>query len=119
MIYPYAHLSGNLASRDPAIRVLKTLEGNLAAKGYGVSRGPFGWYKSFTISAKGHPLSELSRTVTAHSQKQPTTLQTKTEYVIMDEKGTLHSPENFQYSPGMEEFKSLVEKEALKKGLTG
>src|SRR5712692_5567989 len=119
MVYPYAHLSTNLASRDPAIAILKNLERKLADDGYEVSRGPFGWYKSFTISAKGHPLSELSRTVTAHSQKQPTTLQTKTEYVIMDEKGNLHPPENFQYSPGMEEFKSLVEKEALKKGLTG
>src|SRR6267143_1515988 len=83
------------------------------------SRAPFGWYKSFTISAKGHPLSELSRTVTSGQQTRHVSAQLKSEYMVMDEKGELHSPEAFQYGPGMKEFESLVEKEALKKGLTG
>jgi threonyl-tRNA synthetase len=30
-----------------------------------VHRSPFGWYKGFTIKCKGHPLSELSKTITA------------------------------------------------------
>src|SRR3989441_12819833 len=119
MIYPYAHLSGNLASRDPAIRVLKTLEGNLAAKGYGVSRSPFGWYKSFTISAKGHPLSELSRTIVSQAPPKQAVTPQKSEYKVMDEKGDLHDPDTFQAGPGQEEFGALVEKEALKKGLAG
>lgn len=119
LVYPYAHLSTNLASRDPAIAILKSLEEKLTEKGYEVSRGPFGWYKSFTMTAKGHPLSELSRTVTAQSQTRPAPAPVKTEYAIMDEKGDLHAPEDFQYGPHMEEFKSLVEKEALKRGLTG
>src|SRR5881396_620401 len=119
MIYPYAHLSTDLAGREPAISTLKILEGKLAEKGYEVSRAPFGWYKSFTISAKGHPLSELSRTVTSGQQTRHVSAQLKSEYMVMDEKGELHSPEVFQYDPGMKEFESLVEKEALKKGLTG
>src|SRR2546429_3263025 len=118
MIYPYAHLSTDLAGREPAIETLKILEGKLAEKGYEVSRAPFGWYKSFTISAKGHPLSELSRTVTPQQQTSKISAQLKSEYMVMDEKGDLHSPETFQYGPGMKEFESLVEKEALKKGLT-
>jgi threonyl-tRNA synthetase len=118
MIYPYAHLSTNLASRDPAIKILKDLEQRLAEKGYEVSRSPFGWYKGFTITAKGHPLSELSRTITAKQAKQ-VSAPIKSEYVVMDEIGELHSPETFKFAPGMEEFHSLVEKEALKKGLTG
>jgi threonyl-tRNA synthetase len=118
MIYPYAHLSTDLASRDPAIATLKLLGEKLSEKGYEVSRGPFGWYKSFTISAKGHPLSELSRTVTSEQTFQ-VSAPIKTEYMIMDEKGELHSPEAFHYGPGMKEFESLVEKEALKQGLTG
>jgi len=118
MIYPYAHLSNDLAGREPAIATLRILQSKLLEKGYEVSRAPFGWYKSFTISAKGHPLSELSRTVTPQQQarKAPTL---PSEYMIMDEKGDLHSPETFHYGPGMKEFESLVEKEALKKGLTG
>ncbi|MBI2578761.1 MAG: threonine--tRNA ligase [Candidatus Aenigmarchaeota archaeon] len=30
---------------------------------YKVYRAPFGWYKSFTLKCKGHPLSELSREI--------------------------------------------------------
>src|SRR6266566_1829162 len=119
MIYPYAHLSNDLAGREPAIATLKILQSKLLEKGYEVSRAPFGWYKSFTISAKGHPLSELSRTVTSQQQTRQVSAPIKSEYMVMDEKGELHSPETFQYGPGMKEFESLVEKEALKKGLTG
>src|SRR2546427_6193025 len=119
MIYPYAHLSTDLAGREPAIATLKILEGKLSEKGYEVSRAPFGWYKSFTISAKGHPLSELSRTVTSQHQTRQVSAPVKSEYMVMDETGELHSPETFQYGPGMKEFEALVEKEALKKGLTG
>ncbi len=118
MIYPYAHLSTNLAGRDPAIDILKHLQGLLLEKGYEASRGPFGWYKSFTITAKGHPLSELSRTVTSQEKARPAT-PVKSEYTVMDETGALHSPETYSFKSGQDEFKSLVEKEALKKGLTG
>src|SRR5881409_1068040 len=119
MIYPYAHLSTDLAGREPAIETLKILEGKLAEKGYEVSRAPFGWYKSFTISAKGHPLSELSRTITSETKAKQVTTSLKSEYMIMDQNGDLHTPEAFHYKPEDHEFKSLVEKEALKKGLTG
>src|SRR5436309_15013408 len=37
----------------------------------------------------------------------------------MDREGKLHTPEDFVFGPHDSEFKSLVEKEALKKGLTG
>ena len=119
MVYPYAHLSTSLASREPAISILKSLEEKLAQKGYEVSRSPFGWYKSFTIAAKGHPLSELSRTITVDTKSRQAGPAVKTEYVIMDQAGKLHSPEDFAFGPHDAEFKSLVEKEALKRGLTG
>jgi threonyl-tRNA synthetase len=119
MVYPYAHLSTSLASRDPAIKILRALGENLARKGYEVSRSPFGWYKSFTITCKGHPLSELSRTITAQAQAKQTVTTLKTEYKVMDEDGVLHDPEVYRHKPGQEEFRSLVEKEALKKGLAG
>src|SRR5437870_11283186 len=90
MIYPYAHLSTDLASKEPAIATLKILEVKLSERGYEVSRAPFGWYKSFTISAKGHPLSELSRTVTSGQQTRHISAQLKSEYMVMDEKGALN-----------------------------
>jgi threonyl-tRNA synthetase len=39
--------------------------------------------------------------------------------MIMDLKGNLYRPGEYQYSKGEEEFRTLVEKEALKKGLVG
>lgn len=64
MIYPYAHLSSDLASPKTAVSALRGIEEALAAKGgFVVKRAPFGWYKAFSLSCKGHPLSELSRTI--------------------------------------------------------
>ena len=62
VLYPYAHLSSNLGSPTIAEKLMKDAEKVLAESGkYKVTRAPFGWYKSFNISCKGHPLSELSR----------------------------------------------------------
>ncbi|MBP1929766.1 threonyl-tRNA synthetase [Methanolinea mesophila] len=63
VIYPYAHLSSDLARPDAAVAALKLMETALQDVGYNVKRAPFGWYKSFRISCKGHPLSELSKTI--------------------------------------------------------
>jgi threonyl-tRNA synthetase len=63
VIYPYAHLSSDLASPDFAVMVLKALKTELEAEGFSVKRAPFGWYKAFKLSCKVHPLSELSKTI--------------------------------------------------------
>ncbi|MEO3992924.1 MAG: threonyl-tRNA synthetase editing domain-containing protein [Desulfurococcaceae archaeon TW002] len=63
VLYPYAHLSRNLAKPYEALEVFKTLEKALREeiKEIPTYRTPFGWYKQFTINCYGHPLSELSR----------------------------------------------------------
>jgi len=61
VLYPYAHLSSDLSTPENAIEMLKKIEHLLVE--YDVLRAPFGWYKSFTLKCKGHPLSELSRTI--------------------------------------------------------
>jgi len=61
VLYPYAHLSPDLAGSAQAIKVLKATEAALSSKGLQVHRSPFGWYKGFEIRCKGHPMSELSR----------------------------------------------------------
>jgi threonyl-tRNA synthetase len=63
LVYPYAHLSSDLSSPETAVTVLDALKAGLEAEGFEVRRAPFGWYKSFRISCKGHPLSELSKTI--------------------------------------------------------
>ncbi|MCX8195607.1 MAG: His/Gly/Thr/Pro-type tRNA ligase C-terminal domain-containing protein [Acidilobaceae archaeon] len=62
VIYPYAHLSSELAKPKEAHRVLTAMEEAARASWRGsVYRAPFGWYKAFELSCLGHPLSELSR----------------------------------------------------------
>jgi len=70
VLYPYAHLSEDLAGPDAAKQVMRDLERELESDGYEVLRAPFGWYKSFEVSCKGHPLSELSRHVAAHREEK-------------------------------------------------
>jgi len=70
VLYPWVHLSSNPSKPDIALEILKKSEQELKNKGYEVTRAPFGWYKSFTISCKGHPLSELSRQITLETQEK-------------------------------------------------
>ncbi|MDF0594086.1 threonine--tRNA ligase [Methanotrichaceae archaeon M04Ac] len=62
MLYPYAHLSSSLSSPAAAVEVLRGLQEALQEE-YEVAKAPFGWYKAFRLSCKGHPLSELSRSI--------------------------------------------------------
>lgn len=63
VLFPFAHLSEDLASPDYAISLLRELESKIRSSGLNCSRVPFGWYKEFEFKNKGHPLSVLSRTV--------------------------------------------------------
>ena len=62
VLYPYAHLSNNLASPETAEEILKEAE-KLLKKNFKTIRAPFGYYKEFELKVKGHPLSELSREI--------------------------------------------------------
>ncbi|HVD36913.1 MAG TPA: threonyl-tRNA synthetase editing domain-containing protein, partial [Nitrososphaeraceae archaeon] len=64
LIYPYAHLSSNLASPKVALQILQFLEMGVRKSFPIVARAPFGWTKSFNIKVKGHPLAENARTIT-------------------------------------------------------
>lgn len=61
IIYPYAHLSSNLARPKDALEVLRTMERLANEAGLETYRAPFGWNKAFQIKVKGHPLAEQSR----------------------------------------------------------
>lgn len=61
LIYPYAHLSQNLAKPSAALDVLRKMESFAKESGIETHRSPFGWNKAFQIKVKGHPLAEQSR----------------------------------------------------------
>jgi threonyl-tRNA synthetase len=91
VLYPYAHLSPSLASPATAIKILDATRDALRAESVDASRLPFGWYKSFKLSCKGHPLSELSRTITAEASKvSETSKLLPSEYVILTPDGEEH-----------------------------
>ncbi|MEM2237491.1 MAG: threonine--tRNA ligase [Candidatus Caldarchaeum sp.] len=115
VIYPFAHLSKELAKPEHALQVLKAMETMAQSMGVEVHRSPFGWNKALKVSVKGHPLAERSRVFnqsTLQSTKQTAIEKT---YAILTLDGRLISPEKVYDIDVGEGFRLLVEKEALGK----
>ena len=110
VIYPYAHLSSSLGAPDAAKNILSRMESELLTRDLPVSRVPFGWYKSFEVSCKGHPLSELSRSITtetAEEEKEEPEGEESKFYILKD--GELLNTENYSYQNA--DLKKLVDYE--------
>jgi threonyl-tRNA synthetase len=100
MLYPYAHLSSDLGRPKDAVSILKELELKIKGSGLEVKRSPFGWYKSFDLNCKGHPLSELSREIRPWEKgkkkkaEESKALQAekiaRSEWFVLDLDGKLH-----------------------------
>jgi threonyl-tRNA synthetase len=97
VLYPYAHLSSELASPETSVEILRGLEEVLLARDVEVTRAPFGWYKSFTLRCKGHPLSELSRKIKAlegadakEAATRTTEVEQKSKALEAEEKAISH-----------------------------
>ncbi|MBT4257598.1 threonine--tRNA ligase [archaeon] len=84
VLYPYAHLSSNLGAPKIAVEILKDAEKKLK-KEFKVSRAPFGYYKSFELKVKGHPLSELSREIVVKGNEQVIELDDKERGKLLHE----------------------------------
>jgi threonyl-tRNA synthetase len=115
MLYPYAHLSPDLASPKKAQEILIEIEYELRNKNFNVKRSPFGWYKAFKISCKGHPLSELSREIipgTKEVESLKKERKLSSYWYILTDDGTLHDVGEFNFS-GHDNLKkfSFYEKE--------
>ena len=85
MIYPYAHLSSELASPKRAKEISVALGNAVKKTGLEVKRSPFGWYKAFKISCKGHPLSELSREIRIEEGKEGEVIPAESKEEIISE----------------------------------
>ena len=111
MIYPYAHLSSDLAKPKTCLDILGMMENMIRAKGTEVSRAPFGWYKSFSIKCKGHPLSELSRDFKGKEAK-PETKGEEVFFILTPDGKEIQVRDFKKGSPCMME---MIAKEALGK----
>jgi len=102
VLYPYAHLSSNLASPEIASEVLKTAEKELK-KTFNVVKAPFGYYKEFELKVKGHPLSELSREIQVDGE------------VKSEKSGRIKAEEKYDYKQLLREIsKSKLDTSKLK-----
>lgn len=111
LIYPYAHLSSNLAKPSEALNIIKAMEKYAKGCGLETHRTPFGWNKQFTISIKGHPLAEQSRTFLSSEVKEEKAPaeekvseavkaeeKLKSTWYILQPNGKLVSVEEFDFS---------------------
>src|SRR5712691_692630 len=64
LIYPYAHLTSDLALPERALELIMSIEKFAKERFVDVNRAPFGWTKAFEIKVKGHPLAENYKIVT-------------------------------------------------------
>ena len=107
VLYPYAHLSSSLSSPKVAVQILKDAEAALKEEDFTVQRVPFGWYKAFEISCKGHPLSELSRSITADEEETKTERKPSKWQIL--EGNTITQIDDFDFTN--KAFKQLVDYE--------
>ncbi len=119
VIYPYAHLSAELADPLTAQKILAQLYEKLSEKAeIQVYKAPFGWYKAFTIECYGHPLSELSKIIKKTKGGEIVRREIKKEFYIVTPDGEVFKPEEFDYSE-YPDLKILVDKEVFGKVLEG
>lgn len=103
VVYPYAHLSNNLAPPRAAIEVLEALGRELESMGFEVHRAPFGWTKGFQVRVKGHPLAEQLKVVEP-GRARPRAAEPKRKFhrfIVIDDDGSEYevTPDNWRSSP--------------------
>jgi len=124
-IYPYAHLSSSLSGVNVARKILDDAYKNLK-KEYPTIKAPFGWYKGFEIKCKGHPLSELSRTIVPEGGKEKKEKKgkesealkaeerLKSEWYILDLSGNLIPVSEFRFKKENLNLKKFADYEISK-----
>ncbi|MFQ6064736.1 MAG: threonine--tRNA ligase [Candidatus Bathyarchaeia archaeon] len=106
LIYPYAHLSNNLAKPAHALKVIKAMENSAREASIETHRTPFGWCKKFSISIKGHPLAEQFRIILPKDVEEAESIsealraeeELKSSWFIMQPDGQLLPVEEFDFT---------------------
>jgi threonyl-tRNA synthetase len=88
LIYPYAHLSSDLATHSKAQELLISIQNNTRDLFKNVNRAPFGWTKSFNIKIKGHPLAEHAKTI---QKKRGSKTESTAESIALKSEDVLNS----------------------------
>ncbi len=118
LIYPFAHLSRNLAKPGDALSVILAMENKAKELKIETYRAPFGWTKALQIKVKGHPLAEQSKVFVAGETKKEekgvvsealkAEDKLKSEWFIMLPNGNLIDVKKFNFKnyKSLEKFKN-------------
>lgn len=85
LIYPYAHLSSDLATHTAAQSILNSIEKKTRDLFKTVNRAPFGWTKSLNLKIKGHPLAEHAKTIQKRADGKTNTESTSESIALKSE----------------------------------
>ncbi len=119
MIYPYVHLSSTPASPKIADNTVNKIYSKLQSDLH-VKKSPFGYYKAFKLSCKGHPLSELSREIAGEEEEEEVSEALKGEeeiessWHILTKEGELIPVDQYDFS-GQKNLKKFVNYEIEKR----
>ena len=69
LIYPYAHLSNELAEPFVASKIINSMDEYAKKLEIKSSHAPFGWNKALALKIKGHPLAEQLRVYSTEDVK--------------------------------------------------
>ncbi|MEM0097946.1 MAG: threonine--tRNA ligase [Conexivisphaerales archaeon] len=112
VIYPYSHLSENLAGPNESYKLFDGFFKFLVNYGLKADRAPFGWNKAFNLSLKGHPLAESLRTIKGGAKKVNFAPKEKFyRYFIIDENGSEYEV----FLDKLQECEPLTKNDALKR----
>lgn len=129
LLHPWVHLTSKPSAPRVASKIIQKADELIKKAGYRCNHSPFGWYKSFEIKSKGHPLSELSRELKAGaepdagklkdkkikdgkketeevSQSLKSEAQLKSKFCIITPEGQMVEPDKFNFAkyPNLKKF---------------
>jgi threonyl-tRNA synthetase len=129
LVYPYAHLSSNLAPPTVAAGIIISVESFAKGSINQVYRAPFGWTKSFNIKVKGHPLAENAKEITkqiehehaghSYGEKESTALKAEEKlqsfWYILQPSGIMTPVSEYKFKKQDQNLQVLASYEMAKK----
>src|SRR6185503_587154 len=129
LVYPFAHLSSDLAQPSIAVEIIKSIESFAKESIDEVYRAPFGWTKSFNIKVKGHPLAENAKEISkqaehehaghSHGEKESTALKAEEKlqsfWYILQPGGQMSPVSEYKFKKQDQNLQVLANYEMAKK----
>jgi threonyl-tRNA synthetase len=129
LVYPYAHLSSDLAPPSIAAGIIRSVESFAKGSISEVHRAPFGWTKSFNIKVKGHPLAENAKEISkqvehehaghSHGEKESSALKAEEKlqsfWYILQPGGQMTPVSEYKFKKQDQNLQVLSNYEMVKK----